>query len=387
MKKSEAAWSTGNYPTTLPENGEELSGLDQETGEKLKALRQEAEKRNQIGVNSGRKQQKKQRVKEGQRKKDPNESSKGNSGDPKKDRCNNDERETRDNNRKCEPARNPPSVPIMVACGLVNLGSTCYINSVLQCLWLVATRTGLLQSYSMQLSRSTMGAVEKEFWQMMNRMTSLPEVSAFSLRNFKSILAQLHGQFRSNQQQDAHEFLITVLDTVKSLSTKTGGVLLSVLECSFCGHQSPTSEKFRCLSLDIPTSLLPDPDACFKETWKSEFLSEARCPGCGSIGVSKSTQITSMPNVLVVQLKRFRQSVRGYVKNQATVTVPHRFCIHQQAYDVIGVVNHVGGDLNAGHYTADILLDRWKHCNDRKVRNIERAQNSKEAYLLFCMKR
>ena len=167
-------------------------------------------------------------------------------------------------------------------CGLVNLGSTCYINSVLQCLWALVTRFKLLQRYSTWLKQVSGGdSLQKEFWHMMNRMSSQSEVTMFSLKKFKSVLAEGHNQFQSDHQQDAHEFLAIMLDIVKPVGKEADGTVLSVWECLSCKLRSPNSETFTCLPLDIPD--VSDGGApvelkeCLEESLKTELIPERRC--------------------------------------------------------------------------------------------------------------
>ena len=93
-----------------------------------------------------------------------------------------------------------------------------------------------------------------------------------------------------------------------------------------------------------------------------------------------------MPSVLILQLKRFQLTEWGYIKNQALVKVPRCFKVKGHDYNVIGIVNHVGSTMNSGHYTADIKVANWKHCNDRRIMNMRTVENSREAYLVFSLK-
>ena len=183
-----------------------------------------------------------------------------------------------------------------------------------------------------------------------------------------------------------------MLDNVKLVEKEVGGTLVSVLECLSCKHRSPSSEKFSCLVLDIPSQ--PEGGApvdlrtCFKESWKTEFVKDGKCSSCGFAGANKSFQIESMPSILIVQVKRFELTEGGYIKNQTLVKIPQYFELEQEQYNVIGIVNHVGDSMDSGHYTANVKLGNWKLCNDRRIQNIGTMQvNSSEVYLVFCTRK
>ncbi len=87
------------------------------------------------------------------------------------------------------------------------------------------------------------------------------------------------------------------------------------------------------------------------------------------------------PELLVVHLKRFLPTDRGYFVKDCTVVAR---LYEGTLYQLIGMVNH-SGSMNCGHYTANIKVnDRWKLCNDSRVADHNSmGQKSKSAYLLF----
>ena len=70
------------------------------------------------------------------------------------------------------------------------------------------------------------------------------------------------------------------------------------------------------------------------------------------------------------------------------VKLPEEFEIGNDRYCIIAKVNHLDGAMSSGHYTADIKVGKWKHCDDRRVTEMRAmAEISKEAYLVFCEKK
>ena len=90
------------------------------------------------------------------------------------------------------------------------------------------------------------------------------------------------------------------------------------------------------------------------------------------------------PRTLLLQLKRFKPSLHQYQKNVSVVEVGNTFEVEGEQFRVFAKVNHVGSAMLAGHYTADIKLGNWKHCDDRRVSNYGTQERSHEVYLVFA---
>nr|XP_039274729.1 ubiquitin carboxyl-terminal hydrolase 19-like [Styela clava] len=133
------------------------------------------------------------------------------------------------------------------------------------------------------------------------------------------------------------------------------------------------------------------------------------CPRCKKHReATKELSLWQLPDVLVIQLKRFSFRNRLWRdKIDKLVTFPVKgldmspFCIKQQTeppvYDLFGVVNHHGG-LFGGHYTSFVqLADEnggdtdlgWRLCDDTHVTTVrsEKEVVTSSSYVMFYHRR
>jgi ubiquitin C-terminal hydrolase len=175
-------------------------------------------------------------------------------------------------------------------CGLNNLGNTCYMNAVLQCLSHTSPlRAQLLSDKAMKsvnpeskLGRK--GDVVKELGVLMRQMWS-GENSAIAPYGFKQALDRWTSMFRGYQQQDAHEALAFILDALHedtnfSLPAERPSVCESVfvgtsqskLTCPICFTESTNAETFQVLSLEMPVPSPSPSDSYLTKSEQSRFL-------------------------------------------------------------------------------------------------------------------
>jgi len=163
--------------------------------------------------------------------------------------------------------------------GLVNVGNTCFFNSVLQNLLAMDILREYLLTYD-----GTMGPLTSSLKKIF--VEASPGTSLRNVINPKPLFGSVCAkapQFRGYQQQDSHELLRYLLDglSMEELYAKKsgqssssemqesqpgtstfidvifGGQLSSTVRCVECGHSSVVYEPFLDLSLPVPTKKPP----------------------------------------------------------------------------------------------------------------------------------
>ncbi|XP_030007340.1 ubiquitin carboxyl-terminal hydrolase 2a isoform X3 [Sphaeramia orbicularis] len=327
--------------------------------------------------------------------------------------------------------------------GLKNLGNTCFMNSILQCL----SNTHSLRDYCLHNSHRrdlnnnsrTNTALMEEFAKLIQTMWTSSSSEAVSPSEFKTQIQRYAPRFVGYNQQDAQEFLRFLLDglhnevnrvTVRPRGTVEDfdhlpdeekgkkmwskyleredskivdlfvGQLKSSLTCSHCGFCSTVFDPFWDLSLPIAkkgygeVSLMD----CMRLFTKEDVLDGDEKPTCYRCKArrrcTKKFTIQKFPKILVLHLKRFSEA-RRTSKLSTFVNFPMKDLDLREfasdnsinaVYNLYAVSNHSGTTMG-GHYTAycrNPNSGEWYTFNDSRVTPMSSSQvRSSDAYVLF----
>ncbi|KAG9147591.1 hypothetical protein Leryth_007371 [Lithospermum erythrorhizon] len=306
-----------------------------------------------------------------------------------------------------------------IGAGLQNLGNTCFLNSVLQCLTYTEPLAAYLQSGKHQTSCRAAGfcalcAIQRHVSRALNSSGRI-----LAPKDLVSNLRSISRNFRNARQEDAHEYMVNLLESMhkcclpsgiptesptaydRSLVHKIfGGRLRSQVKCLQCSYCSNKFDPFLDLSLEILKA-----DSLFKAlnhfTAKEQLDGGERqyqCQHCNQkVKALKQLTIHKPPHVLAIHLKRFGSHVQGQKINKKVefgptldlkpfVTGPHDGDLK---YTLYGVLVHAGWSTHSGHYYCFVRTSSgiWYSLDDNQVVQVgERKVLEQKAYMLFYVR-
>ncbi|XP_014831972.1 PREDICTED: ubiquitin carboxyl-terminal hydrolase 12-like, partial [Poecilia mexicana] len=319
--------------------------------------------------------------------------------------------------------------------GLVNFGNTCYCNSVLQALYFCRPFREKVLAYKVQPRRkeSLLTCLADLFNSI---ATQKKKVGVIPPKKFISRLRKENELFDNYMQQDAHEFLNYLLNTIadllqeeksqerqqngKLVQNGSGcgdggggggegdsgketqqtwvheifqGTLTNETRCLNCEAVSSKDEDFLDLSVDVEqnTSITH----CLRGFSNTETLcSEYKyyCEQCRSKQeAQKRMRVKKLPMILALHLKRFKymDQLHRYTKLSYRVVFPLELRLFNTSgdatnpdrmYDLVAVVVHCGSGPNRGHYITIVKSHGfWLLFDDDIVEKID-AQAIEEFY-------
>ncbi|KAJ5650032.1 uncharacterized protein N7484_003755 [Penicillium longicatenatum] len=227
--------------------------------------------------------------------------------------------------------------------GLTNLGNSCYLSSIMQCIFSTSSfqsryyrpseEPPLCQSPAQdletQLRKLADGLLSGRYSRPATRFTtaqSAHEVShqmGLAPAMFKYLIGQGHEEFATMRQQDAFEFLLHVFKCV-SLSKHSDGQLNPVkdfrfeveqrLQCLGCKKVRYKVDEQDNISVAVPARRISGEMNRFEavtlseclEIFTSEEVVELSCPECNSRdGFSKRSYFKTLPQELAINARRF----------------------------------------------------------------------------------
>jgi ubiquitin carboxyl-terminal hydrolase 8 len=392
--------------------------------------------------------------------------------------------------------------------GLRNIGNTCYMNSILQCLASINTLNSWLREEKyferlrdnklLEVHKNGKKIKEEQFIDMCKNTVAYSLAEVFKAmwgqhctvvpKHFKKVVGDICPTFRGFDQNDSQELLNLILDRIheetkatvdisfknipesivkllrlnntyldiirnedisleeKEKSSKIyksyikenkedhiisksyifwkkyvknshsiitdlfTGIYYSKITCGECNTISGVFEPFTVLS--VPTKDSGDTTLAesLDEFTKEETLTDENkyfCDECNKkVNAKKKMYLWEPPEVLIIQLKRFKNDKWRTTKTSSNVAFPitgldlskyfsDLHVVNGNIYDLCAISEHKGMSCNAGHYIAcckNSINGLWYEFDDRDVthvpdKDLEKEIMTQNAYILFYTRR
>mmetsp|Transcript_45647 Transcript_45647/g.97461 ORF Transcript_45647/g.97461 Transcript_45647/m.97461 type:complete len:511 (-) Transcript_45647:47-1579(-) len=284
--------------------------------------------------------------------------------------------------------------------GIRNWKNTCYMNSLLQCLFLTDAFSAGLFDFELQPPKKSRGPMDddvndralfegiKDLFAKLF-LTSRPHV------DLTQFITEMPDRFRSGEQQDFTDSARFILEHLGGYDQPLvrnvfAGELEHVTCCQFCGHRSSRPTTFSDLEFMVPAVSDPSQGPTLQQLYNNFLEVETldgdnkwECPQCQcKRDAKKWTAVLSPPGHLFVVLNRFTSfdeeklvplKTKTYVRLQEPLHIQNACGVF--VYHLYAVVVHQGDHGGEGHYycfgcRSEADQRQWSICDDSQVREV-----------------
>ena len=320
--------------------------------------------------------------------------------------------------------------------GLVNLGNTCYANSIIQVFRSIPALTEAILLNKLPIIDKAdpkllnwwtkFTELVRELWR--NKNGSSIDSQDYFMSVKKLVKRTVYDMFGELAPNDSHEYYGYLLDNIQKITHEPiivpvngepseiawaqsfkkdwskivplfYGQIKKSIKCKTCNNISNTYEVFNNIKVD-----LVDNNALLihsiKHTFKDEDIDGYSCDACGKRGFGLlSHKIIKTPPYLCITINRFvngfgsRKDLRGFKLNDNGELDLEDNGLPK--YSLMSIIDH-HGSMMGGHYTTQIKhydLDtnsskehQWYLYDDESVHELSKFHLTQSAYMLFFRK-
>ena len=325
--------------------------------------------------------------------------------------------------------------------GLINLGNKCFMNSIIACLsnTLKLTDYFLSKKYSEDDPQHS-NKNKPEYFLVMSYVNLLINIwetnQLLKPKSFVENMSKFIKKYFNLHQQDSHECLMYILDilhkglsyeidveikgeektkhdtlvkeslvTWKSFYEKSysylvdifNGMFHNTITCNNCKTEENVFDPFNCISVNVPVDKqTTNIDECLSNYFdENENIPSWKCEKCNESGCNKSSKLWTLPNYLIIHLKRFTNDGKK-INTQVDFPLDDLNLTKFMSKDKedpnnyiysLYAINYHSGTVDSGHYWSCCknLNNNWYIFNDGNISKFQSENDilTRNAYILF----
>lgn len=257
--------------------------------------------------------------------------------------------------------------------GLINQGTTCYINAILQIFNAMPNFTSKL--FELETLTPKMESLRSILLKL--RFGRGQDLSTTPLTN------HIEG-FNPKEQKDAEEFFSEIINTItEQVSYSESQPIRCTIVNEFRDKETGelySSNEEHPFTISLPIKGFSNLYEAFRGFERGDEIANYRTQDKRKVNVIKTTKIALWPDYLIIHLKRWEVIYTMNDVKKEKLSDNFQFPVNFKpenssiSFDLIGVVVHEGNS-ESGHYTSIIhdTDENWYFCNDIEIQNFDRT--------------